>query len=797
MAAISNPLYGLQIGSVALSAPAGFAAPVLQSGLTKFISQASGEISMSGSSEYVYSDEMNQGSVGLCGSYGVSGISKITSKLQLYYGHTKANTGKTLSITLNAIDWAGVEYIDFNNITASALIAGLSEGPRQKLTTALEKFVAMQKVLGANTDPGKPLAEDNALKKEVKDWVLAVEDFYRNFGTSLVVGVLWGGWGTAKLEFQTTGEENRWKYGGSGNFTYAGTGATVSISAAYGGSKSTIGQKASAKVTASYNGGCVQAKVEKWASDLTALASTGLSEVGNKDVTRSAALAAPIEAPSIPDFVAPKKESKVTDLFKEIKSLDGLKAYAQAAAWQKRKDDGKKESLEDFLKKADAKNNVSGIPDGATVSPITPLDSDDDSSLRNLRAGPPTAGGRDEQPKPQPQYDVSKYEPLGVWIVNWAQLFPWLVSGHDNAVTKSAKALEWIRLKTLCQDCLSLTRLYDRLDGEGCSILVDGKAVDFRGIRDSFSRVATLVGDFLSTVPAVTVVSDKIKYFISQMRPDARSIYAKWDEVPHFRRCELGAGIIYQLAAIGSMQGTNSTVSDLKIQGSRIEIQQETCAFQEPDYSVFSRYGKAWPFIIPDGQILAFVSVGSASTSGILTFNMDSYSYRNTTFSLTKQAIPAELGRCEPNDRERSGDYWLMTSGYDVLGRRVVLGVERALPFYPFNKSAPDLTISATIGNTDIGRFHLYPIPFDAAHGVDDWKGCAMTTGMGTLGNNLKAIKDELSKLNRYTFDSDFWDGVSFKPTEEGKDIFYSVATMKRSYIGVTEGPPNILPGKP
>jgi hypothetical protein len=181
------------------------------------------------------------------------------------------------------------------------------------------------------------LASSLNVKPTVKEWVGAVEDFFTNCGTGLVVGVLWGGWGAAKLEFSTKGEENRWKYGGSGNFSYAGIGATVSISAAYGGSKSTIGQNASARVDAFYNGACMQQKIENWAKELNALATTGVRELGNKDVTRNAALAAPIEAPSIPDFAKPEKDQNVTDLFKEIKSLDGLKAYARRRLGKKKR----------------------------------------------------------------------------------------------------------------------------------------------------------------------------------------------------------------------------------------------------------------------------------------------------------------------------------------------------------------------------------------------------------------------------------------------------------------------------
>jgi hypothetical protein len=153
--AITNPLYGLTVGSVAFGELARFSASVLGSGvtITRFVPGQSGEMSMSGSSEYIYSDQMNQGSFGLSGSYGLSGAAKISGKLSGYYGHTVANSGKTLSIMLNAIDWAGVEYIDFNQLNAEELMSALSPGPRQRLAKALDKFSAMQKAVGGATDP--------------------------------------------------------------------------------------------------------------------------------------------------------------------------------------------------------------------------------------------------------------------------------------------------------------------------------------------------------------------------------------------------------------------------------------------------------------------------------------------------------------------------------------------------------------------------------------------------------------------------------------------------------------------
>ena len=923
--AITNPLYGLTVGSVAFGEDARFGASVLESGvtITRFVPGQSGEMSMTGSSEYIYTDHMNQGSFGVSGSYGVSGVAKVSGKLSGYFGNTVANSGKTLSIILNSIDWAGVEYIDFNQLNPQELMTALSPNVRVRLATALAKFNAMQNAHGGTNNPGMLVTglppiemtlrgvllagkdtfggrdeatlkgmpdgdcrntliteldkhsnhttsfqkfDNNALigkgavvvlllhagirdlawlqnnnddthritliddlarrtgrtdlqdmsdqklvqlgielsvnlKPAVREWVLAVEEFFRHHGTGVVAGVLWGGWGAAKLEFRTKGEEKRWKYGGSGNFSYVGVGGTTSISAAYGGSKSTIGQNASASIDAFWNGACEQARIDAWVTELRGLATKGLSELGDKAVTRDATLGAPLDAPSIPEFAKPQKDPKVTDLFKEIKSLDGLKAYAQAAAWEKNKKAGKTESLQDFLTKASAKNDVSGVPEVITSlfpSSMTPAEMaawrpDGPRVTLAVRAGPPA-----ETPK-----STDKYEPLGVWIVDWARLFPWLVTGHDNAVTSGLKALDWIRLKTLHQDCLSLARLYDRLEGEDCKVLVNNQPVDFSGIRDSFSHVAEGITGFLNSRPDLKDVSNKIRSSISEMSADARNIYAKWNEFSQFRRCQLGAGVIFEhvppprIYGVGAGPYTwdptpNTTVSDLTLQSTAIEIQQEPCAFQEPNYSAFARYGKAWPFIIPNGRILAFVSVGSASTSGILCFR------RNPgvdTFSIKKQAS------CPTQDID-ARPIWLqkapLTDGpwcheYMALPFTQMEWEDGSRLAYQTWYDSPTLDLNVGVftkyAHTCV---RLYPIPFVAARGISDWKGCAMTTGMGELGKDLKAIKEELSQLNRYTFDSDSWASVNGVD-----DLIYSMEMVKPTYIGLTEAPPNnIMPSR-
>src|SRR5688572_24368250 len=74
---INNPLYGLIIGSVFDGLTGKASASVIAGSITNMISQLSGQYTMTGNSQFVYSDTMNQGSLGVSGSYGIDGASKL------------------------------------------------------------------------------------------------------------------------------------------------------------------------------------------------------------------------------------------------------------------------------------------------------------------------------------------------------------------------------------------------------------------------------------------------------------------------------------------------------------------------------------------------------------------------------------------------------------------------------------------------------------------------------------------------------------------------------------------------
>jgi hypothetical protein len=110
-----------------------------------------------------------------------------------------------------------------------------------------------------------------------------------------------------------------------------------------------------------------------------------------------------------------------------------------------------------------------------------------------------------------------------------------------------------------------------QIEASFCAAMPNGKGAEVGFVRETrrrnLCRIPAAKGAHRGVNPNV---SDKIRSFISEMSTDARKIYAKWDEYPQFRRCQLGAGVIFE-----HQDASNTTVCDLKIQGSGIEINKK------------------------------------------------------------------------------------------------------------------------------------------------------------------------------------------------------------------------------
>jgi len=770
--AIQNPLYGIQVGSI-FKESGKHGASVLKPGLTNFNHQPSSTASMSGTSQYIYTDQMNQGSLTAAGSYGVSGLAKISGAVAGYIGNTTAKSGNSLSINMNLIKWAGVEHIKFNEITPGELLAGLQNNAQAAARRALEAFVKLQKADKHSKD--KHSKDKDSKEKLQAEWISASKAFYESFGAGLVVGVLWGGWGTVKLDFTEDNKESKWEGGGNASFSYAGAGAALDLAATYGHTEDTIGKLATAKLDYFVNGACVEADIKGWFNGLQAIATTGLSNLGKERVSQAAAMAGQLKPPKIPGFNKPEPEKQLTDLIGSIDSLDGLHAYAQAAAFEKQKKAGGTDDLAAFLKSAAEANDVSAIPSGA-VSPVIDrmvLNDDHDEDDEDLDAGPQdmlaraAEGKKKDEPDQKPTApDLSDYEPMGIWTIPWGRLFPWLVSGQDNRVPENAPFRTMISLKTLHQDFLSLSRLYDRIRTSGATLSVNGVQVDFKGISTAFSHGASVVDDFLrddSKRPAdPATVKKNINAVINNLQEDAKTIYRTWAAIGELRNCELGAAVVFSAGPFSS--STFHTASRIVPESREVMTVPTPFKHEKSNYDVFSQAVKGWPFVLPDGRVGLFMCDGNKATSGFL-----------TAFTKLRMGVMVmQHSKAVAYDQDKMGtpqaDQNLVTFRHSGQVDQNYL--------FRYCSSEHD--------KNHITRVEFHPIPFSAAKGIRDWKGAALTTGMGELPGVLKDLRDELAKLKSWSFDSDWWGDTHWN------EFRYSMQ-MGFSYVGLVDEPTNVF----
>jgi hypothetical protein len=819
--AIDNPLYAIRVGSI-VGDSGTYGDTVLKPGLTTFNPQKSGVSFMTGNSSYVYSEHMNQASLSASGSFGLSGLSKVSVAIAGYVGHTAAASGNTLSINLNLIKWAGVEHVHFNAINPAELLAALEPSAHAAAMEVLERFGEMQKV---QHETGKEAEKEKARLA----WMDALERFRADFGTGLVVGVCWGGWGAVNLTFQATSEQTKWQVAVDAKFSYASAAVAVDVAATYGHAEDSIGKTATAAVSSMFNGACVEGEIKAWERDLQAKANS-LTTLGKEPVIRSTAKSGSLPSPKFPDFHKPKAEKKITDLVSGIRDVKGLETYAMASAFEKQKDD--KDGIKDlgeFIKAAKKPNKVDKIPKGA-VSPLSneespvivlgnPADAadaiDDVGSGVDADAGAPALGLSAEEtggdhhgtsaPSGEPDHgsagsepaaagDLSNYEPLGIWTLQWGQLFPWCVSARDNRVPADARFRDWIRLKTMHQDFLSLSRLYERLDASGATFTFGGEPLNWHQIANAFSKGASDITDFIvaSQGEADRKINDKILELNNGLGAVPRRIYKTWDSVACLRDCELGVGIVFtrwnpdQLSGGGSWGSDEPgperrivpggpqpalTLGSITAVEGRGQLNAVHSAFepQGGNFFTFSDAVKGWPFVLPDGRVAVFVCDGRKETSGILAGRYSDRIGACTTMRLAVDAV---------HDTHQHSKYFEGKEQVEFYDQ----GDGRALNFENRTSMLRGYTFSDKHVVTTVD---LYPIPFSAASGVD-WKGSSLTTGMGALPGTLKLLRDQLSRLPAWSFDSDHWSKVDWK-------TFRYSMHLPAAYIGLVDEPPNVF----
>jgi hypothetical protein len=639
-----NPLYGVEIGSTIDATTGKFSMTVVKEPINAMITQEESTKSMLGESSYVYSDQMNQGSFGLSGSYGISGVSKLKSSMSSYVGNSSAESSKSVAVNYNAFSLGGVEYIDLEQLNASELIASLSKGCQQSVMDVLDaynKVVAAADELGVDLlvilESNDPKYAD--AKKLVSDWVNVSEKFRSNFGDGLVVGVAWGAFGGVNMLMTSEGSSDSWKYGGQADFSYAGIGKSVAVKATYDGSQSSSETNVKVNCTSFFSGSVLAPQIDEWFKQVSGKTFSELADVKVMDVAPDMKIKE--GAPSIPDFEKPKPDGGITSKVGQIKDLKGLEAFAKASAYDEAKKKNPDLSLEDFLKKAEQPADteaLEGFREDVSENEIDTLVFDGLLLKTALDVESSSVERKAEKT------DIKGYVPLGVWISNWADIFPWMAQGYYNSIDNIGNE-EAVRQRVMLQDYQALSRLYYIAHSSG---ITEFKRKDPSLPRVSSLSIAEAFTNATGLMQANLGDTAKIKSIYDDLGATPKLIYDLWNEVSFLRDCELGMGLMKDGKSIGN-----------PISGGDLDRQSYeliSIGFSGKNYTAFSQNYKVLPLISPDRDISAFGpeqgGLSSTYTSEIvftkpgrakyLTFDYDENSkvLKNADHGITLYPIP-------------------------------------------------------------------------------------------------------------------------------------------------------------
>ena len=636
-----------------------------------------------------------------------------------------------------------------NNLTVADLINGMKVNSRAAMLDVVEAYEAMQagSTIVTNAD-GQQMLEQNGgeFDDAAAAWMRACDRFHAECGTGVVVGVLWGGYGSVHLTLRKVDDETQYRASASASVSWAGIGNSVSVAATYGHSASNIDETVNADVTSSYNGTCVAASIEAMASDLQAIAKGTLTDLGNYTTKNAELSSGTVTPPDTLDFQKPPANKKTTDMIQSVSSMSGLEAYAQAAAYDQYKKDGGEDDLATFLKGADAPNDVGGVDanppvlaDAAAASAATP------KSVPKPNA--PTQARSNDSFKASSN---SEYEPMGLWVVNWSQLFPWLVSGADNRVpagtTETKELNDQLRLRIFHQDCLSLARTYDILVGYQ---FYDLAGMDPASLRNAFNSAAAKITQFMNGAGAN---SSEIDGFIDKtvkgLVPDAQKIYVKWCEIEVLRSYELGGRLWSNKQ---SLRHLIKPTGDIR-QPYYGQYVPNAFTEQSQSFEQFAEDAFVLPFIHPRGKILAVVG-----------------DYEGLSGAIVHKQAAAQGCLYFQGFFTENPDVYDFALEFERFGNRLV-----AYPKDSNGKSWPEL--------------RLYPIRTSVLATAPNWKGCGQTTGMGTIRENIEALKKELAGMTAWSFDSDAWQGIT-----EVEQIRYSLKGLQPRYYGLVPDPGNVF----
>jgi|GEM_PF-2069045 len=365
-----------------------------------------------------------------------------------------------------------------------------------------------------------------------------------------------------------------------------------------------------------------------------------------------------------------------------------------------------------------------------------------------------------------------KYTPLGVWIANWSDLFPWLSTVALNSIESISEAEDLLRFRTVIQDFDTLRKIYYIAHDGG--LIVEGK-VDFLSIADSFSKQMTKL------TKSKKFSIEEVDEAISNLSSNASKIYHKWavDLGGMLRKCELGLGVVVndknqffspifdEVSApffdrVNPDGKTNTQkLKDFSAYATPCkELEDQSNLGDLKDYSFFADTVKCMPLILPgSGEIY-----------------------------LIRQKDPIGILCSAP----------MTDSIIDIGTKTKVVLIFSAISFTTLHSvSHDDLSIVSFSKDKDkdillCDAFSItaVPIPFSAAEGIREWKGRSVSTNVGSfqdLHDQLDHFSDLLKNRKTYTFSSENWSS-DHKGSEH-----YSLRKLRTQYVGIVPEGGNIF----
>lgn len=757
----SYPLIYARVGSIVKNGKIPLM-NVLTKPITVFNYGGKGNTYMSGQSRYTKTEEMNKGSFGISGSYGISGIAKVGFSASGYLGNAVARSGKSVNVNYNAYLSAGVERIKVEQLSVEDLINSLSDNPKRMITSVLERYLELYKAINNTKVKPHDILNSKAIKDTFNRWGQSLETFYQKYGDGLVVAIHWGAFGSVQMQLTNKTDANSWKYGANAEFSYAGIGGGTSVKTTYAGSQASSDAEVGVQVNSDFTGNAIRQLIDSWRNVVEGKAFKEIAEVNMIASVPSLEVPKDIN-PTVTEFKKPEKEKKLTDKISQIKDLNGLNALAKAQAYEKQKENRPNLTLEQFLNQADQQASGEGIPESEEEfsSGLLRVIEEDDSVETDISVDARSTDVQDQTMMVESKIvaiqnaegNIEKnFVPMGLLVCNWSDIFPWLSRGTFNNIEDLGPVKHIFQWREMIQDFQTLTILYYTCAGANISIGLESSPEQ---IADSFSQMASNLQDSDDST-----YLKKIHRAFRGLSPVAQRIYKVWLKASFLRNAELGLGYINTLYQPQSSINNISSESSI-LPKTMSSVSFVACDFntESKNYSSFAEMVKVFPIITTDGSIRVFTYaglLGQFQKKG----SMDKQNYLGFYPALNEDST---YKGTPPTFITKYTDSFESIS-FDVIKS------EKCLE----NKKR---------------NIKLYPIPLSAAKNVGRWLGpAAGSTSLSSfedLTTNLKSLKNRLSQLKAWSFV-----GTPFKSLDLSNgltlgEIGLSDLTPPTHYIGI------------